>query len=66
MTQPTVPDYIIYDEMRRKRERAERDDRPRLEVPRYEPYWPPADADADDSETREEKPSRGETVIRMW
>ncbi len=60
-----VPDYIIYDELKRERERAIRDERPRLEVPRYMPMWPD-EFPSEDEEADEGGEERGETVIRMW
>ena len=59
-----VPDYIIFDELKRKREEAIRDDRPQLEVPRYMPMWP--DEPVTEEEETEEKSERGEVVIPMW
>lgn len=60
-----VPDYIIYDELKKRRERA--GDRPRLEVPRYVPYWPESE-EADGAEPDEEpsEGDRGEVTIPMW
>jgi hypothetical protein len=46
-----LPEYIIYDELKRQRKRDEVDDRPHLEVPQYMPYWPDAsDEESDDAE----------------
>lgn len=61
-----VPDYIIYDELKRRRESARREERPQLEVPRYIPYWPEAEEaeGAEDEVPREEE--RGEVIIPMW
>lgn len=49
-----LPDYIIYDEMKKERERRERErdaERPRLEIPRHMPYLP--------EESREENEDDG-------
>ncbi len=50
-----VPDYIIYDELKKQRERRsqeEREQRPQLEMPRYVPYWP----EHEDAEHNDEAP----------
>lgn len=59
-----LPDYIIYDELRRREER-EQDERPRpqLEVPRYVPYWP--ESEADDEADDDEESDRGVIIIQM-
>ena len=71
-TEKYVPDYIIYDELKRQRqERISREERPQLEMPRYIPYWPESsygDPDGSDRPERdEEHPSeeRGEIIIQM-
>lgn len=66
-----VPDYIIYDELKRQRqERATREERPQLEMPRYIPYWPEAGFDEPDAERRErdeeQGEERGEIIIQMF
>ena len=72
-----VPDYIIYDELKRERERRSRDDRPQLEVPRYTPYWPDEaerrNSERDEHDPSQDQPSpqqdeqeRGEAIISMW
>lgn len=66
-----VPDYIIYDELKRQRqERASREERPRLEMPRYIPYWPDAgfgEPGEDHSKEEDESDSqeRGVVIIQM-
>lgn len=63
-----VPDYIIYDELKRKRESAQRDEkRPQLEMPRYMPYWPESMNEEGASEHEESirDENRGEVVIQM-
>lgn len=68
-----VPDYIVYDELKKERARRIQDEqRPQLEVPRYSPYWPElthenSDANPHDEESeRREDQERGETIISMW
>lgn len=58
-----LPDYIIYDELKRERERREReqDQRPQLEIPRYMPYWPQPEFE---SPAREEGGRRGVEIIQ--
>ena len=65
-----VPDYIIYDELKRQRqERATREERPQLEMPRYIPYWPEAGFDEPGAEHKErdeeQGEERGEVIIQM-
>jgi hypothetical protein len=61
-----LPDYIIYDELKRERERN-RSERPQLEIPRYKPYWPEDEEREDDAHDDDESDiERGETVIPMW
>ena len=57
-----LPDYLIYDELERERQerRREEDERPRLEVPRYMPYWP-----EDEGPDEEEESDRGVVIIQM-
>ncbi|MEM1348453.1 MAG: hypothetical protein AAGI01_07865 [Myxococcota bacterium] len=59
-----IPDYIVYDELKRKRERARKRDevRPQMEVPRYLPYL--SEDDVEDAEEQEQE--RGEVIIQMW
>lgn len=59
-----VPDYIIYDELKKRRESAHREERPQLEMPRYMPCWPDEYEDSEEETERSEE--RGETIIRMW
>lgn len=58
-----LPDYIIYDELRRRKELEEADrHRPHLEVPQYIPYWPDElDNETDDDEERD----RSVIIIQM-
>lgn len=64
-----VPDYIIYDELKRQRqERASREERPQLEMPRYIPFWPEAGFDEPGDEHKredEQGEERGEVIIQM-
>jgi len=57
-----LPDYLIYDELERERQERRRqdDERPRLEVPRYMPYWP-----EDEAQEEEEEKDRGVVIIQM-
>lgn len=48
-----LPEYIIYDELKRQRKKNEVDDRPQLEIPRYMPYWPESSDEESDEEERE-------------
>ena len=59
-----LPDYIIYDELRRRRQQDE-DERPRpqLEIPRYVPNWP--ESEADDESEEEDETDRGVIIIQM-
>jgi hypothetical protein len=58
-----LPDYIIYDELKRERERGEReqDQRPQLEIPRYMPYWPQPEFE---SPARDDGDERGVEIIQ--
>lgn len=58
-----LPDYIIYDELERMRreEQANQEERPRLELPLYMPYWQERD-ERDESETESD---RGVIIIQM-
>lgn len=55
-----LPEYIIYDELKRQREREQMDERPQLEIPRYMPYWPD---DKADEEGENEERERGSDVV---
>ena len=44
-----LPDYLIYDELKRRRESEELEQRPQLEVPRYMPMLPEDGYKSDDS-----------------
>ena len=58
-----LPDYFVYEELRRRREQEEMERRrPHLEVPEYIPLWPEADRDEDSSESEEDK---GVIIIQM-
>ena len=68
MSKSIVPDYIIYDELKRQREQIRKEERPVLHMPKYIPVWPEGAAEAprhgeDHSDTEKE---RGEVVIQMW
>lgn len=69
MSNYIVPDYLIYDELKRERERRIEQDRPVLEVPRYIPHLPETGFDAphhDDDRAAEDEVERGEVIIPMW
>lgn len=58
-----LPDYIIYDELKKEREKREqRRERPRLEIPRHRPYLP--DGEEEQAE-QEEKSDRGVAIIQF-
>lgn len=59
-----LPDYIIYDELKKERERRrrERSERPRIEQP--PPFWPESEFDGPDSE-EEEDSDRGVEIIQI-
>ena len=57
-----LPDYIIYDELRRQQELEEAEQhRPYLEVPQYIPYWPEAEKTEEEDEDRD----RNVIIIQM-
>ena len=59
-----LPDYIIYDELRRREKLDEVEQhRPHLEVPRYIPYWPDPERNEEDEEDKERE--RGVVIIQM-
>ena len=67
MTHKIVPDYIIYDELKKQRDRATQEQRPQLEVPRYIPLWPEGEFGEKPREDEvEHDTDRGEVVIQMW
>ncbi len=59
-----LPDYIIYDELKKERERRrrERGERPRIEQPL--PWWPESEFDGQDNEDEEES-NRGVEIIQI-
>ena len=60
-----LPDYIIYDELKREREGRRSEERPQLEVPRYMPYLPEGE-ERDRPAEREEPEESSEIVIQMF
>jgi hypothetical protein len=58
-----LPDYIIYDELKRERERRERNERPRVEVPKQP--LPEFDQPEDQEDESEEEDNRGVTIIEI-
>lgn len=59
-----LPDYIIYDELRRREQLEETERRrPQLEIPRYVPYWP--DVDREEGLDDESDGEGGVIIIQM-
>ena len=58
-----LPDYIIYDELKKRRER-QRKERPRIEIERPERYWPESEFDGRDKDDDVE-PNRGVEIIKI-
>ena len=59
-----LPDYIIYDELRRQTELDEMErHRPYLEVPQYIPDWP--DTKRDEESDEDEEKDSGVVIIQM-
>jgi hypothetical protein len=52
-----LPEYIIYDELKRQRKEQEIDERPQLEIPRYMPYWPEPSSDDESGDSEREHDS---------
>lgn len=60
-----LPDYLIYDELKKRREKEElkrEEQRPRLDVPRYIPLWPDEPEKEEPSEDRHDPDM---LIIRM-
>jgi hypothetical protein len=57
-----LPDYIIYDELERMRreEHPNQEERPRLELPLYMPYWEEREEPREESES-----DSGVIIIQM-
>ena len=61
-----IPDYLIYDEIKRRRSERERDQRVQLEVPLYRPRLPISEPPGDDdSEAHDDSVDRGVFIIDM-
>ncbi len=61
-----IPDYLIYDEIKRRRSERERDQRIQLEVPLYRPRLPISEPPVDDEdEHRDDTGERGVFIIDM-
>ena len=60
-----LPDFIIYDELKREREQRERKrgSRPQIHIERPLPYWPEPEFEGPDK--KEEKSDRGVEIFRM-
>ncbi len=57
-----LPDYIIYDELKKERERG-REERPRIEIETPAPYR--REPDSDDHGEEEENSNRGVEIIQI-
>ncbi len=56
-------DYLVYEELERmRRAEMERDERPRLELPLYLPYWPESKEKESEDEYESEQ---GVIIIQM-
>lgn len=60
-----VPDYIVYDELKKERRRQARQERPRLNVPRYMPIWSDHQEEPEEDNAPQES-ERGEVIISMF
>ena len=60
-----LPDYIIYDELKREREGKGREERPHLEIPHYMPYHLPNHEEHERREP-EEREERSDIIIQMF
>jgi hypothetical protein len=59
-----LPDYIIYDELRRREQQDETNrPRPQLEIPRYVPYWP--DSEVEEEAEDDEDADTSVIIIQM-
>ena len=58
-----LPDYIIYDELKKQREKR-RPERPRIHIDQPVPYWPEPEFDGPESEDEEES-NRGVEIIQI-
>lgn len=60
-----VPDYIVYDELKKERRRQTREERPRLNMPSYVPLWSEHEEEPEDNNAPVEQ-ERGEVIISMF
>ncbi len=58
-----LPDYIIYDELKKERERRRRE-RPRIEIEKPKRYWPESEFDGSHRDDDEES-ERGVEIIQI-
>ena len=59
-----LPDYIIYDELKKERDKRDRRrERPRLEIPMHRPHLP--ESEAEDADGEEENDDRGVEIIQI-
>lgn len=60
-----IPDYLIYDEIKRRRSERERDQRVQLEVPLYRPRLPISEPPGDEDDLPDDSGDRGVFIIDM-
>ena len=58
-----LPDYIIYDELKKQREQR-RKERPRIRIEQPIPYWPEPEFDGSEHD-EEEKSDRGVEILKI-
>jgi len=60
-----LPDYIIYDQLKKERARRENqaEQRPQLDIPRPLPYWP--EPEFEGPKPSEDRAERGVEIIQM-
>ncbi|TXD36150.1 hypothetical protein FRC98_13590 [Lujinxingia vulgaris] len=60
-----LPDYIIYDQLKKERARQQEqaEQRPQLEIPRPLPYWP--EQERESPKPSEDRAERGVEIIQM-
>ena len=60
-----LPDYIIYDQLKREREKR-RKERPRVEIEKRKPRWPgEPEFDGPEGEEEDEQSDRGVEIIQI-
>ncbi len=58
-----LPDYIIYDELKKQREKRNHE-RPRVNIERPIPYWPEPEFEGPDQEEEDES-ERGVEILQI-